>query len=71
MATNYNSDRKVTETFCYSFSSTVKAEKELSVEDPKFINALEEENKKLEQRITVFKSNIMMVTSFDAVTTQV
>lgn len=71
MATNYNSDRKVTETFWYSFSSTVKAEKELSIEDPKFINALEEENKKLEQRITVFKSNIMMVTSFDAVTTQV
>ena len=69
MATNHNNDRKVTETFCYS--STVKAEKELSVEDPKFINALEEENKKLEQRITVFKSNIMMVTSFDAVTTQV
>lgn len=49
----------------------MKAEKELSVEDPKFINALEEENKKLEQRITVFKSNIMMVTSFDAVTTRV
>lgn len=71
MATNYNNDRKVTETFFYSFSSTVKAEKELSIEDPKFINALEEENKKLEQRITVFKSNIMMVTSFDAVTTQV
>lgn len=71
MATDYSNDRKVTETFCYSFSSTVKAEKELSIEDPKFINALEEENKKLEQRITVFKSNIMMVTSFDAVTTQV
>ncbi|KAK2561614.1 Kinesin-like protein KIF26A [Acropora cervicornis] len=53
------------------WSYGLKAEKELSVEDPKFINALEEENKKLEQRITVFKSNIMMVTSFDAVTTQV
>lgn len=71
MATYYNHDKKASDTFCFSFSSTVKAEKELSVEDPKFINALEEENKKLEQRITVFKSNIMMVTSFDAVTTQV
>lgn len=71
MATYYSNNKKVTKTFFFSFSSTVKAEKELSVEDPKFINALEEENKKLEQRITVFKSNIMMVTSFDAVTTRV
>ena len=53
------------------FIFAVRAEKELSAEDPRFINALEEDNKTLEQRITACKSNIMMVTSFGAKTTQV
>ncbi|XP_068751759.1 kinesin-like protein KIF26B isoform X2 [Montipora capricornis] len=53
------------------WSYGLKAEKELSVEDPRFINALEQENRKLEERILACKSNIMMVTSFDVLTTQV
>lgn len=49
----------------------VRAEKELDSNDPRFINALEEDNRKLEKRIAAFKSNIMMVTSFDKITTTV
>ena len=49
----------------------VRAEKELDSNDPRFINALEEDNRKLEKRIAAFKSNIMMVTSFDTITTTV
>jgi len=53
------------------WSYGLKAEKELNCEDPRFIDALEQENKNLQQRITACKSNIMMVTSFDKKTTQV
>jgi len=58
-------------TFCFRVFFAVKAEKELNCEDPRFIDALEQENKNLQQRITACKSNIMMVTSFDKKTTQV
>lgn len=54
-----------------AFFFAVKAEKELNWEDPSFINALEIENKTLQERIAACKSNIMMVTSFDKRTTQV
>lgn len=54
-----------------AFIIAVKAEKELNCEDPSFINALEIENKTLQERIAACKSNIMMVTSFDKRTTQV
>ena len=54
-----------------AFFFVVKAEKELNWEDPSFINALEMENKTLQERIVACKSNIMMVTSFDKRTTQV
>lgn len=54
-----------------SFLCAVRAEKELDSNDPRFINALEEDNRKLEKRIAAFKSNIMMVTSFDKITTTV
>ena len=54
-----------------AFFIAVKAEKELNCEDPSFINALEIENKTLQERIAACKSNIMMVTSFDKRTTQV
>jgi len=53
------------------WSYGLKAEKELNCEDPSFINALEIENKTLQERIAACKSNIMMVTSFDKRTTQV
>ena len=37
----------------------------MNAEDPDLINVLEQENKRLEKRIRVCKSRVMLVTSFD------
>ena len=69
--TPYGCEVKLLINILLAFFFVVKAEKELNWEDPSFINALEMENKTLQERIAACKSNIMMVTSFDKRTTQV
>jgi hypothetical protein len=47
-----------------SFSSVVESQN-MNLEDPELVNVLEQENIRLEKRIKVCKSRVMLVTSFD------
>ncbi|XP_035667715.1 kinesin-like protein KIF26B [Branchiostoma floridae] len=42
-----------------------KVEEEMDWEDPNYVEALEDETERLEKRVNVCKSHIMMVTCFD------